>query len=123
MSVDRTALLPMKRPRRASRYNRTCVGHVRPVAGRTCSAGPPARTTLTTAAIASIMSRMSRYFCHDHPDVLSLETAIVDARPGAIVLARSPYHPGGGGQLPDRGRIAWENGEARVTGFEVVDGV
>ena len=69
------------------------------------------------------MSRMSRYFCHDHPDVLSLETTIVDARPGAVVLAQSPYHPGGGGQLPDRGRLAWEDGEARISGFEVADGV
>jgi misacylated tRNA(Ala) deacylase len=70
-----------------------------------------------------VMSRMTRYFCQDHSDVLTLETTIVDARPGAVVLARSPYHPGGGGQLPDRGRLAWHDGEARVTGFEVVDGV
>jgi misacylated tRNA(Ala) deacylase len=74
-------------------------------------------------AIASMMSRMSRYFCHDHPDVLSLETTIIDARPGAVVLAQSPYHPGGGGQLPDRGRLAWTHGESRITGFEIVDGV
>jgi hypothetical protein len=33
---------------------------------------------------------MSRYFCHDHPDVLALETTIVDARPGAVVL-RAEY--------------------------------
>ena len=39
---------------------------------------------------------MSRYFCHDHP--------------------------GGGGQIDDRGVIAWANGEARVTGFETTDG-
>jgi misacylated tRNA(Ala) deacylase len=66
---------------------------------------------------------MSRYFCHDHPDVYMLETEIVDARPGAVALARSPYHPGGGGQLPDRGRLAWETGEARIAGFEIRDGV
>jgi hypothetical protein len=30
---------------------------------------------------------VSRYFCHDHPDVLTLETRIVDARPGC---SRSP---------------------------------
>jgi misacylated tRNA(Ala) deacylase len=65
---------------------------------------------------------VSRYFCHDHPDVLVLETRVVDARPGAVVLERSPFHPGGGGQLADRGRLAWHGGEARVLGFEVVDG-
>ena len=62
---------------------------------------------------------MSRYYCHDHPDVLTLETHVVDARPGAVVLEASPFHPGGGGQLADRGRLAWQMGEARVTGFEV----
>ena len=61
---------------------------------------------------------MSRYFCHDHPDVLTLETRVVDARPGAVVLEVSPFHPGGGGQLADRGRLVWHAGEARVVGFE-----
>ena len=65
---------------------------------------------------------MSRYYCHDHPDVLTLETRVVDARPGAVALEASPFHPGGGGQLADRGRIGWQSGEARVTGFEVTDG-
>jgi misacylated tRNA(Ala) deacylase len=69
-----------------------------------------------------MMTRMSRYYCHDHPDVLTLETTIVDARPGAVILAESPFHPGGGGQLADRGTIAWNGGETRVTGFETIDG-
>ena len=62
---------------------------------------------------------MSRYFCHDRPDVLSLDTRVVDARPGAVVLEQSPFHPGGGGQLPDRGSLAWPSGQTRITGFEV----
>jgi misacylated tRNA(Ala) deacylase len=65
---------------------------------------------------------MSRYFCHDHPDVLSVETEVLDARPGAVILARSPFHPGGGGQLADRGRLAWQSGDVAVTGFEVEGG-
>jgi misacylated tRNA(Ala) deacylase len=65
---------------------------------------------------------VSRYFCHEHPDVLAVETRVVDARPGAVVLEQSPFHPGGGGQLADRGRLAWQSGEARLRGFEVVDG-
>ena len=43
---------------------------------------------------------------------------MVDVRPGAVVLETSPFHPGGGGQLADRGRLAWHGGETRVTGFE-----
>src|SRR5947207_4593077 len=65
---------------------------------------------------------MSRYFCHDHADVLTLETRVLDARPGAVVLEQSPFHPGGGGQLPDPGRPAWASGDAAFTGFEVAAG-
>jgi misacylated tRNA(Ala) deacylase len=65
---------------------------------------------------------MSRYFCHAHPDVLTLETRVVDARPGAVVLDRTPAHPGGGGQLADRALLRWSAGEARVTGFELAGG-
>ena len=61
-------------------------------------------------------------YCHDHPDTLSLDTAVADARPGRIVLADTPFYPGGGGQLADRGVVRWAGGEARVSGFEVSAG-
>jgi misacylated tRNA(Ala) deacylase len=61
-------------------------------------------------------------FCHDHPDTLILETSVTDARPGCIVLADTPFYPGGGGQLGDRGIVRWAGGEARLTGFEVSAG-
>lgn len=61
-------------------------------------------------------------FCHDNPDTLTLETAVADALPGKVVLAQSPFYPGGGGQLADRGTLRWSGGEARVTGFEFADG-
>jgi misacylated tRNA(Ala) deacylase len=65
---------------------------------------------------------MSRYYCHDHPETLVLETQVLDARPGKVVLAQSPFYPGGGGQPPDRGVLRWRSGEAAVTGFEYADG-
>lgn len=65
---------------------------------------------------------MSRYFCHEHPDVLVVETRVVEARPGAVLLAESPFHPGGGGQLADRGRLCWSGGELRLKGIEASDG-
>ncbi|MBI3199751.1 MAG: alanyl-tRNA editing protein [Rhodospirillales bacterium] len=61
-------------------------------------------------------------FCHDNPETLAVETTVVDARPGKVVLAQSPFYPGGGGQLADRGVIKWSGGEPRVTGFEHTDG-
>jgi misacylated tRNA(Ala) deacylase len=57
---------------------------------------------------------MSIYLCHERPDLLEFETAIVDSRPGAVVLARSALHPGGGGQVPDRARLMHAQGEAQI---------
>lgn len=65
---------------------------------------------------------MSHYYCHDHPETLTLETQVLDARPGKVVLAESPFYPGGGGQPPDRGLLRLQSGEAAVTGFEYTDG-
>ncbi|MGH7124994.1 MAG: alanyl-tRNA editing protein [Stellaceae bacterium] len=65
---------------------------------------------------------MARYFCHDHPETLTLETPVLDARPGRAVLAQSPFYPGGGGQPADKGVLRWASGEAAVTGFEYADG-
>lgn len=61
---------------------------------------------------------MSRRFYHHNPDTLSLETEVIASRPGAVALARSPFYPGGGGQLPDRGVLRWNGGEAAVMRLE-----
>ena len=62
---------------------------------------------------------MTRYFCQDRPDVLQLEAQVLDSRPGAVLVARSPFFPGGGGQLADRGHIEWAGGRAPVTGTTI----
>ena len=61
---------------------------------------------------------MTRHFCLDEPELFELETSIVAAEPGRVRLERSPFYPGGGGQLPDRGRLQWSGGEVALTGFE-----
>lgn len=61
-------------------------------------------------------------FCHEHPDTLVVETTVTDARPSKVALAQSPFYPGGGGQLADRGTIRWSGGEAKVTGFDLSAG-
>jgi misacylated tRNA(Ala) deacylase len=61
---------------------------------------------------------VARAFYHEFPDVLVIETQVVDSRPGRVLLANSALFPGGGGQLPDRGLLKWASGEAAVTGFE-----
>jgi misacylated tRNA(Ala) deacylase len=61
-------------------------------------------------------------FCHEQPDTLVVETEVVDAQPGKVVLGQSPFYPGGGGQLADRGMLRWAGGEAKIVGFEVSAG-
>jgi len=38
---------------------------------------------------------------------------------GALVLGETPFHHGGGRQLPDRGVLRWSGGEVRVVGVDV----
>lgn len=62
---------------------------------------------------------MAGYFCHRNPEILTLATEVVAARPNAVLLAETPFYPGGGGQLPDRGIIRAAGRELAVTGFEL----
>ncbi len=64
---------------------------------------------------------MSRYLCHEQPELLVFDTQVVDHRPGAVLLERTAFFPGGGGQLADRGVLRWDGGEAIVQGIEVDD--
>ena len=65
---------------------------------------------------------MSRLLCHEAPALLEFEARVVDARPGAVVLDRSAFYPGGGGQPPDRGTLRWSGGTVRVQGLETEGG-
>lgn len=65
---------------------------------------------------------MTRSFYHQHPDTLTLEAEVVDSRPGRVLLLQSPFYPGGGGQLADRGVLRWSGGISTVSGFEPGDG-
>lgn len=51
-----------------------------------------------------------RLFCQDHPDIHELTARVIDARPGAVLVDRFPFFPGGGGQLPDRGTLQAKDG-------------
>src|SRR5262249_32444655 len=57
----------------------------------------------------------------DHPEMLTLETRVIDAAPGGVVLNRSPFYPVGG-QPEDKGVLRWANGEGRVTTLEYAEG-
>ena len=61
---------------------------------------------------------MTIYLCHDEPDLYVHDAVVVDARPGAVALSRSAFHPGGGGQVSDVGAIEWIGGRQAVTHVE-----
>src|SRR5258707_3122247 len=61
-------------------------------------------------------------FCHEYPETLVVQTTADAAWPGKVALAETPFYPGGGGQLADRGVLRWTGGEARVIGFEYTAG-
>src|SRR5688500_12172775 len=66
---------------------------------------------------------MAVYLCHEQPDLYEHGAAVVDAAPGRVVLARSAFHPGGGGQVSDAGTLEHAAGIATVAAIETVDGV
>ncbi len=64
---------------------------------------------------------MAVYLCHEAPDLYEHEAAVLAARPGAVLLDRSAFHPGGGGQVADRGSLETASGVHVVTGIEIGD--
>lgn len=65
---------------------------------------------------------MSKYLCHEQPELRQVSTHVLEARPGAVRLALDPFYPGGGGQLPDQGLLRWSGGTSEIEGFESIGG-
>lgn len=66
---------------------------------------------------------MPTYLYHREPDTLVFETEIVESRPGAVRLAQSWLHPGGGGQVCDRAVLRSGSRRAQITGIAVEEGL
>jgi misacylated tRNA(Ala) deacylase len=62
---------------------------------------------------------MAIYLCHEQPNLYEHTASIVDARPGAVALSRSAFHPGGGGQVSDIGSLETSRGPVAVAYIEV----
>jgi len=61
----------------------------------------------------------SRPLCYEAPDLHEFHATVIDARAGAVILDRSAFYPGGGGQPADRGVLRWAGGVVRVDRLEV----
>lgn len=57
---------------------------------------------------------MAIYGYHEHPDVLVFDANVVDSQPGRVALDRSLLHPGGGGQVSDRAKMTFQDGDACI---------
>jgi misacylated tRNA(Ala) deacylase len=71
------------------------------------------------AGLFPSLSGVAIYLCHEQPDLYVHDASVVDSRPGAVLLSRSAFHPGGGGQVGDIGELEWTGGRVAVTGVEV----
>ncbi|GAA4634425.1 alanyl-tRNA editing protein [Actinoallomurus vinaceus] len=49
------------------------------------------------------------------------EAVVLDSGPGEIVLDRSAFYPGGGGQPPDHGVLLWQGVQTRIVGVRKGD--
>jgi misacylated tRNA(Ala) deacylase len=65
---------------------------------------------------------MAVYLCHEQPDLYEFETEVLDMRPGAVVLARSALHPGGGGQVSDQAVLTHSGGTVRIVSVSLENG-
>lgn len=61
---------------------------------------------------------MAVYLCHEQPDLHEHEARVLDAAPGRVLLDRSAFHPGGGGQVSDAGWIEHGGGVVPVTAVD-----
>jgi misacylated tRNA(Ala) deacylase len=57
----------------------------------------------------------------DDPTLREWEATVVSAGPDGIVLDRSAFYPGGGGQPPDEGVLLWGGVETRIVGARRTD--
>jgi len=62
------------------------------------------------------------YLCHEQPDLYEHDATVLAAAPGRVVLDRSAFHPGGGGQVSDLGWLEHAGGVVPVVGIESIDG-
>src|SRR5215210_2404564 len=52
----------------------------------------------------------------DDQSLREWEAVVLDASPDGIVLDRSAFYPGGGGQPPDHGVLLWGGVQTRIDG-------
>ncbi|MFD0901057.1 alanine--tRNA ligase-related protein [Actinomadura sediminis] len=57
----------------------------------------------------------------DDQDLREWEAIVLESGPDGIVLDRSAFYPGGGGQPPDHGVLLWQGVQTRIAGVRKGD--
>jgi misacylated tRNA(Ala) deacylase len=66
---------------------------------------------------------VTELLCQHDAYLARFEARVVRREPDGLVLDRTAFFPGGGGQPADQGTLAWSGGELRVTGVARRDGL
>ena len=65
---------------------------------------------------------MTEIVAHADAYLRELGGVVTASRAEGVVLDRTVFYPGGGGQPPDTGEISWDGGRRRVGGLRRIDG-
>src|SRR6266545_2046247 len=118
---DRSAPRAPRHTRRDDARSPPPVYSARPWAGRPTRRPPNGRR-----AQPSVATRVTRMETDHHRRTHRLElddqslrewdAIVLDSAPEGIVLDRSAFYPGGGGQPPDHGVLLWQGVQTRIEG-------
>ena len=87
---------------------------------RRCHRSPLFPPRRADAAHVARFECMAVYLCHEQPDLYEHGASVIDAAPGRVLLDRSAFHPGGGGQVADAGTLEHAGGIVTVIGVDVI---
>ena len=84
------------------------------------AAGRTTARTVRTEVATDTHGRTSRLELTDQT-LREWDAFVLDASPEGIVLDRSAFYPGGGGQPPDHGVLLWGGVQTRIVGARRAD--
>ena len=61
---------------------------------------------------------MTELMCHENSYVKEFDATVIQISEAGIILDKTAFYPGGGGQPPDKGLIVFENTEHVISGIQ-----